>query len=398
MTLNFKDFDATAIRDVYAPIFQISEDCAVISSKNSSGYSAGTLEYTQILNDTLLNSHCKISIPYQKEGKTTTVAALIFFFDQYDKKIQGDYLHNDGENLYTLSPIPEGAVRFTLSLMFSCKGVGNAKFFSGSVELTHAPSHRIAHVATAFIDGKGNEEDNLEQVLALIDEAGKSGDKPDVICFAEGVYDLRCKRKIYLSDDSPQVMAVCERAKKNDIYVLFTTHEKDSRDYYYNSAFLISNTGEICGRYRKCQLTQGEYLAGIVPGDDFPVFDTPFGKIGILICWDQWFGEASHTLVAKGAEIIFWLTRGFHEERVITRARDNGVYYVTAHSRPQNCCIVHSTTGNIIVRGGGSSGGFVSAKIDLDERPVSEYKSFGKNGANDKEIFLNERRTDLYFR
>lgn len=396
MILNFKDFKPSPIRDVYAPDFEITNNRAQIRSKASNGYYAGKLEYTQVIECTSQTKSCTIDIPYKKTGTPTRLCAFIQFVDKEEKRIQTDYLNNDGEKLHIRLDIPMDCIRLTLVLMFGCTGEGSVEFSAPALEFTPTKPHRTAHIATAFIERKGNEQDNFNQVLELIDEAGNAADKPDVICFTESVYDLRCANKIYISEDSPQVKAVCESARKNSIYVLFTTHEKDAQDYYYNTAFLISDKGEIVGRYRKCQLTMSEYLSGIVPGDELPVFETPFGKIGILICWDQWFYEASRILASKGAEIIFWLTRGFHEERLITRARDNGVYYVTSHPRPQNCCIIQPATGNTIVRGGEEPHGYVSAEIDLDDRPVSEYKSMGRNGGNDKEVFLNERRTDLY--
>ena len=402
MFLSYDKFEAIPIREVYAPDFIVRPNYAEMHSKKTSGYYAGKLEYTACLSDLCrLATHttplcCSIHIPYIKSGLQTKAWGFIAFTDQNGKKLQTDYLTDNGSSFDICIKLPKSSVSLILILAFRCQGVGAAEFSEATLEFLPERPHRSVHIASAFINRKGIATDNFLQVLEIIDKAGNAAEKPDIICFTESVYDLGCPDRIYISEDSHELEEICKKAKKNDIYVIFTTHERDHNDYYYNTAFLISNEGEICGKYRKCQLTMGEYMSGMVPGDELPVFDTPLGKIGLLICWDQWFYEASRVLASKGAEIIFWLTRGFHEERLVTRARDNGVFYVSCHPKPHNCCIVHPTTGVILARGQDADKGYVSASIDLDERPVSEYKSYGQNGGNDKHIFLNERRNDLY--
>ena len=80
---------------------------------------------------------------------------------------------------------------------------------------------------------------------------------------------------------------------------------------------------------------------------------------------------------------------------MLTRARDNGVYYVCAHPLPERCAVAGPAGWKILARGEGEEG-YTTIKIDLGERPVSEYKSFGIRGGNDREIYLNEVRSELY--
>ena len=396
MVLSFAEFDYSPIRDIYAPIYEIEDHQAVIRSAGTSGYYACTLVYKKSIEKSDQENLLEINIPYMEFGKKTSVRAAVKFSGENGKTIQTDYLCKDSKNIYGEIRIPDGSVYLTVILMFQCTGEGYAKFRSVSLAQSKPKVLRKVCVASAFIECHEDEHDNLRQVLELINKAGNEEQKPDIICFTEAVYDLKCHRNTYLSDDSVEVQLVCESAKRNNMFVLFTAHEKDDQNYYYNTAFLISNNGEVVGKYRKTQLTLGEYMKGMVPGEDLPVFETPFGKIGVLICWDQWFPEASRVLVSKGAEIIFWLTKGFHMERVVTRARDNGVYYVCANPRPQNCCIIHPTTGKILANGEGMRFGYAMTQIELDERCNSEYKSFGLQGGNDRQIFINERRADLY--
>ncbi len=78
----------------------------------------------------------------------------------------------------------------------------------------------------------------------------------------------------------------------------------------YNTGVLMDRGGNIAGKYRKVQLPLAEAEFGVTPGCEFPVFDTDFGKIGILICFDHFFPEPARILSYNGAEIIFVPTIG----------------------------------------------------------------------------------------
>ena len=80
---------------------------------------------------------------------------------------------------------------------------------------------------------------------------------------------------------------------------------------------------------------------------------------------------------------------------MLTRARDTGVYIASIHPIPERCCVAGPAEWRILARGEGEEG-YAAYRIDPEARPVSEYKSFGKNGGNDKEIYLNEVRRELY--
>ena len=82
-------------------------------------------------------------------------------------------------------------------------------------------------------------------------------------------------------------------------------HHQDGRALLYNTAYFISPTGEILSSYRKKNIWHPErpYLTSS-GNEPHEVFDTPIGKVGLLICWDLAFPEAFRELVAKGAEII----------------------------------------------------------------------------------------------
>ena len=125
----------------------------------------------------------------------------------------------------------------------------------------------------------------------------------------------------------------------------------------YNSAVLISADGKVQGVYHKVHLATGEDASGITPGDGFPVFPTPIGRIGCLICMDTMLSESSRMLALGGADIICMPIMGdlradrfspgqpiFNESRwkaiMRTRAIDNQVCMVVARNDVQGSCII----------------------------------------------------------
>jgi predicted amidohydrolase len=93
---------------------------------------------------------------------------------------------------------------------------------------------------------------------------------------------------------------------------------------------LIDRKGEVAGKYHKVSLPREEIEGGVTPGDDLPVFDTDFGKIGMMICWDVTFPEAARTLAFQGAEVIFLPIWGGHLILAKARALENQVYLVSS--------------------------------------------------------------------
>ena len=104
---------------------------------------------------------------------------------------------------------------------------------------------------------------------------------------------------------------MAELAKKLKVVLPISFFEKDN-NAYFNSIAVINSDGNILGKYRKSHIPDGAgYLEKYYfnPGNTgFKVWDTNFGKIGIGICWDQWFPEAARIMALKGAEVLFYPT------------------------------------------------------------------------------------------
>ncbi|MEM2146528.1 MAG: carbon-nitrogen hydrolase family protein, partial [Candidatus Jordarchaeaceae archaeon] len=117
-----------------------------------------------------------------------------------------------------------------------------------------------------------------------------------------------------------------EKAKKYKAYICGCFYEREG-DFAFNTAVLIDRKGRLVGKYRKTHPYWPEEPEGVSPGDDFPVFDTELGKIGIIICYDSWFAETSRILGLKGADIILFPNAGYERKLIPARAIDNNVYF-----------------------------------------------------------------------
>ncbi|MDA0589018.1 MAG: carbon-nitrogen hydrolase family protein [Planctomycetota bacterium] len=118
-------------------------------------------------------------------------------------------------------------------------------------------------------------------------------------------------------------------AKKHDLYIVAGLIERD-KHLVYNVAALIGPDGELVGKYRKVTLPRGEIEGGVMPGSEYPVFETRFGKVGMMICYDGFFPEVARELSKNGAEVIAWPVWGCNPLLAEARACENHVYVISS--------------------------------------------------------------------
>lgn len=110
----------------------------------------------------------------------------------------------------------------------------------------------------------------------------------------------------------PTTEALGALAGELGIVIIAAVFERRGPGVYHNTAAVIDADGQYLGKYRKMHIPQDpgfEEKFYFTPGDlDYKVWDTRFGKIGVLICWDQWYPEAARLAALAGAEIIFYPT------------------------------------------------------------------------------------------
>ncbi|MDK2878831.1 MAG: beta-ureidopropionase [Thermoanaerobacteraceae bacterium] len=150
---------------------------------------------------------------------------------------------------------------------------------------------------------------NVEKGLDFVKNASQQG--ADIVVFPElfttGYNPNIIQKKYYdLAEtlDGPTVSAFRETAEKFSVNIILPiVLQKQMPGIIYNSAVVIGREGEILGYYSKTHLWAGERFY-FKAGDEYPVFNMDFGKVGIMICYDGGFPEVSRILALKGAELI----------------------------------------------------------------------------------------------
>lgn len=154
---------------------------------------------------------------------------------------------------------------------------------------------------------QGDTHGNLQKMISIILEA--SANKADLVCLPELAYTgyfLESKELQQLAEpvDGPFVQTLSKLAQEKGVYVIAGYAESvDIPGRMYNSAVLIDNKGCVVGNMRKVYAWGQEKLK-FREGREFPVYDTPLGKIGMMICYDVEFPEPARVEALKGAEII----------------------------------------------------------------------------------------------
>ena len=110
----------------------------------------------------------------------------------------------------------------------------------------------------------------------------------------------------------PSTKLYCELAKKLGVVIVASLFEKRAAGLYHNTAVVIESNGEIAGTYRKMHIPDDPAYYEkfyFTPGDmGFHPIQTSVGKLGVLVCWDQWYPEAARLMAMQGAEILIYPT------------------------------------------------------------------------------------------
>jgi agmatine deiminase len=162
-----------------------------------------------------------------------------------------------------------------------------------------------------------NIAENMKKTAEKIEHAAEKG--AQIICLQElyrTTYFPQEEKKDFsaLAESIPgeSTNLFSNLAKKHKITIIAPLFEGTKNGKFYNTAVVIGSNGEILGSYRKAHIPYDPYFYEkdyFAAGDsDYEVFDTPFARIGVLICYDQWFPEPARINALKGAEIIFYPT------------------------------------------------------------------------------------------
>lgn len=267
---------------------------------------------------------------------------------------------------------PPNADTADLEIFFRHSLAGKLVLRSAALRETTAPAPlRTAKVAAVkhFPQAPATPESNRQGFCAMLDRAGHAG--VDICCLPEACNYValgRTAQEVAEPIEGESFQAYAAKAGEYGMWVV-ACYETLEEGVCHNTAVLIDRQGRRAGVYHKTHLHWPEYRDGVTPGDDYPVFQTDFGTIGMMICYDSWFPEVARLLAYKGAEAIFFPVWGYDEIVLRGRAVDNNVFMVAASLG--SAATIISSNGDLIART--ASEGVVTAEIALEARPTYAY-------------------------
>lgn len=251
-----------------------------------------------------------------------------------------------------------------------------------------ATPRRVARALTVYHrpQSTGDPAVSVAEFCRVVEAAAVQ--KPDIICLPEGITVIgtgKTYAEVSEPVPGPTTRTLGALAKKMHSYIVAGLIERDATTIY-NTAVLVGRGGELVGKYRKTHLPQTEVEGGLTPGDAYPVFQTDFGTIGLLICWDIQFPEPARALALQGAEMILLPIWGGSETLARARAIENHVFLITS-SYDMKTFIV-DPTGDVRAEATREKP-VVLAELDLEKRIVQPWLG------DMKTRWIKERRGDL---
>jgi len=278
-------------------------------------------------------------------------------------------------------------------------------------------------IATVAFEGSYDVDANTVRHMANMDEAAAQGARlvvfpetslqgypPDV----DKVYPERIRNAFRSAEavpGGPHVRHIIQHAKKLNVYVVFGMHETgNSAGVIYNTAVLAGPKGYV-GKYRKVHVGITEQLTWR-KGDDWPVFDTELGRIGMLICYDKMWPESARELTLRGADILVMPTAWpmmvdekdpetnimVELHRLFDRARaaENGRWFISSNFGGQlggaqfvGLSQIIDPWGRVVATTGTVNTGMAIADIDI-QGGIEDVQCF--QGAR----LIRDRRPDTY--
>jgi N-carbamoylputrescine amidase len=164
--------------------------------------------------------------------------------------------------------------------------------------------------------------ENLARAVEKIGEAAKRG--AQIVCMDElfrSEYFCRTENaelfNLAETFPGPTTDVLTKVALENKVAIIASLFERRAAGLYHNTCAVIDADGSFLGKYRKMHIPDDPLYYEkfyFTPGDlGFPTFDTKYGRIGVQICWDQWYPEGSRAVALGGAQVIFYPTSiGWH--------------------------------------------------------------------------------------
>ena len=192
-----------------------------------------------------------------------------------------------------------------------------APSISGSEFAVNPATANTLTVALVQMECSGPRDANIAKALGFIGQAASQG--AQIVCLPElftGPYFCQTEdhRHFALAEPipGPTTEALAQAARQQRVVVVGSLFERRDAGVYHNTAVVLDADGHLAGIYRKMHIPDDpRYYEKFyfTPGDlGFPSFATQFGRLGVCVCWDQWFPEAARLVALSGAEILVYPT------------------------------------------------------------------------------------------
>lgn len=236
------------------------------------------------------------------------------------------------DKLELVAQAPPEAFAARLGLSFGWAQGGSVLW--GQVELSEqaATPGRIVRALTIYArpSRTASSAQSVEVFCRRVEESASL--RPDIVCLPEGITLIGTGKSIAQVSEplrGPTSKRLGRAAKKLGCYIVAGIYEREGAAIY-NTALLIGRDGSVVGSYRKTHLPREEAEAGLSPGSGYPVFETDFGRVGLLICWDVQFPEPARALALRGAEVILLPIWGGSVDLTRARAIENHVFLISS--------------------------------------------------------------------
>lgn len=230
------------------------------------------------------------------------------------------------------APAPANATAVAIQLFLQNSPQGTVWWDDISLQSIAQPGPRKVTVAAVNLRPRntGSREASVEKFRELVSAKVTSG--TDLILLPEGITVAGNGKKyaeVAETIPGPTTATLSALAKSKNAWIAAGIYEREGSTLY-NTAVLIDRKGDVAGKYRKVYLPREEVEGGLTPGNDYPVFQTDFGKIGLMICWDLQYADPARALALRGAEMILVPIWGGNEVLGKARAIENRVFIASS--------------------------------------------------------------------